>query len=91
MEAASAGTPTIGYDVPGVRDSVVDGTTGLLAADDDAFVDAWIRVAGDASLRTRLAAAARARAATFTWARATDAFEAVCREALGRVESGGTA
>jgi glycosyltransferase involved in cell wall biosynthesis len=91
MEAASAGTPTVGYDVPGVRDSVVDGTTGLLAADDDAFVDAWIRVATDTSLRAGLAGAARARAATFTWARATDAFEAVCREALERVHAGGTA
>lgn len=31
IEAASVGTPTVGYDVPGLRDSVVDGNTGLLS------------------------------------------------------------
>lgn len=34
MEAASVGTPTIGYDVPGLRDSIVDGETGLLSDKD---------------------------------------------------------
>ena len=31
MEAASVGTPTVGYDVPGLRDSIVNGKTGLLS------------------------------------------------------------
>jgi glycosyltransferase involved in cell wall biosynthesis len=91
MEAASAGTPTVGYRVPGVRDSVVDGTTGLLARDDDGFVDAWIRIGEDAALRVALSDAARARAATFTWDRAVTAFEAVCREASETVGAEGTA
>jgi glycosyltransferase involved in cell wall biosynthesis len=90
MEAASAGTPTVGYRVPGVRDSVVDGTTGLLAADDDELVAAWVRIATDPSLRASLSRAARARAATFTWDRAADAFEAVCRDVLGNVDSEAT-
>jgi glycosyltransferase involved in cell wall biosynthesis len=38
--------PTVAYDVEGVRDAVADGETGILAADDDAFVDAWVS-AGD--------------------------------------------
>ncbi|MEX2255487.1 MAG: glycosyltransferase family 4 protein [Acidimicrobiia bacterium] len=83
MEAASAGTPTIGFDVPGVRDSVVDGRTGVLAPDDDAFVAAWIELAKDDQRRARLSEGARQRAATFTWDRSVDAFEAVCREAVG--------
>jgi glycosyltransferase involved in cell wall biosynthesis len=29
-EAARLGTPAVGYDVPGLRDSIVDGETGLL-------------------------------------------------------------
>ena len=30
MEAASQGTPTIGYNVAGLRDSIIDGKTGIL-------------------------------------------------------------
>lgn len=32
MEAASVGTPTVGYDVPGLRDSVVNNKTGILSS-----------------------------------------------------------
>lgn len=31
IEANSVGTPAVGYDVPGIRDSIRDGETGLLA------------------------------------------------------------
>lgn len=31
VEANSVGTPAVGYDVPGIRDSIRDGETGLLA------------------------------------------------------------
>lgn len=31
IEAASVGTPTVGYDVPGLRDSVKNGLTGILS------------------------------------------------------------
>lgn len=31
IEAASVGTPTIGYNVPGLRDSIKDGWTGILS------------------------------------------------------------
>lgn len=34
MEAASVGTPTVGYDVPGLRDSVINGKTGILSTND---------------------------------------------------------
>lgn len=30
IEAAAMATPTVGYDVPGLRDSIVDGKTGIL-------------------------------------------------------------
>lgn len=35
IEANSQGTPVVGFDVPGVRDSVKDGQTGLLANNGD--------------------------------------------------------
>jgi len=80
MEAAALGTPTVAYDVRGVRDSVISGETGILAADDDEFVAAWIALAGDAPERERLAAAAQGRARGFTWARAVAELERVARE-----------
>lgn len=30
IEAAAAGTPTVGYDVPGLRDSIINNRTGIL-------------------------------------------------------------
>jgi len=84
MEAAAAGTPTVAFDVRGVRDSVVDGETGVLAEDDAAFAAAWIRLADDRDERRRLSEAARQRAGEFTWDRAITAFEAVVREAAVR-------
>jgi glycosyltransferase involved in cell wall biosynthesis len=35
IEANACGTPAIGWAVPGVRDSIVDGKTGLLVPFDD--------------------------------------------------------
>jgi glycosyltransferase involved in cell wall biosynthesis len=84
MEAAALGTPTVAFDVRGVRDSVVDGETGVLAADEDAFVAAWSRLAADRVTRDRFSEQARARAATFTWQRAVDEFDAVAHEAVDR-------
>lgn len=83
MEAASAGVPTVGFDVAGVRDSVVHGETGLLVddGDDAAFAAAWVALATDHDTRHRMADAARARSARFTWPRAVDAFEEVLWQA----------
>lgn len=82
MEAAACGTPTVAFDVRGVRDSVVDGETGLLAGDDDQLAAAWIRLAQDPEERGRLSDAARRRAGELTWDRAVGRFEAVLREAV---------
>jgi glycosyltransferase involved in cell wall biosynthesis len=82
MEAATAGTPTLAFDVPGVRDSVVDRTTGVLARNEEEFVEAWIRLTKDKQERSRLADGARSRAAQFTWDRTLDRFMAVIDEAV---------
>jgi glycosyltransferase involved in cell wall biosynthesis len=34
IEANACGTPCIAYDVPGLRDSIVDGKTGILIKED---------------------------------------------------------
>ena len=64
LEAAAAGRPAVATDVPGSRDVVVDGETGFLVPlhDPTALADAIGRLVGDADLRRRMGAAARARA-----------------------------
>src|SRR5262249_26874447 len=91
MEAAAMATPTLPFDVVGVRDSVRDGTSGVLVENGDQFTSAWIGLASNASERHRLGVGARRWASAHTWERATDEFEAVLqrtraeRDALRRL------
>lgn len=82
MEAAARGTPSIGFDVVGVRDSIVDGRSGALAATVDDFVAAWIGIAGDPERRARLGAGARAWADEHSWDAAADGLAAVVDRTL---------
>lgn len=58
-EAGLTGTPSLGFHVPGVRDAIIDGQSGLLASTEDDFVAKWVRLSNDQSLRTDLGAEAR--------------------------------
>jgi glycosyltransferase involved in cell wall biosynthesis len=73
-EAGLCSTPSLAYDVPGVKDAVQNGVTGVLVNSDDAFVAEWIALAGDAERRASLGAQAAERAAAFTWDRSLDEF-----------------
>lgn len=61
LEACAAGVVAVASDIPGVREVLRDGDTGLLAPARDAGALARVleRVAADAALRARLVAAAR--------------------------------
>ena len=79
LEAAACGTPTIASDVPGLRDSVVDGQTGFLVPHGD--VETLSRriedLLGDDEKRQHLGVGARSFAEGFGWdasARAMEAF-----------------
>jgi glycosyltransferase involved in cell wall biosynthesis len=63
VEAGLAGRPAVATGVPGVRDVVVDGTTGFVvpAGDVDALVRRTAELVADPALRRRLGAAARDR------------------------------
>jgi glycosyltransferase involved in cell wall biosynthesis len=69
MEAALCGTPSAALAVGGLRESIVDGTTGLLASSPAELARNVGRLLEHAELRERLGAAARQRALTFTWER----------------------
>ena len=66
LEASACGRPMIATDVPGCREVVVHGETGLLVPlDEPAFLaDAIEQLVGDVALRQRLGTAARMRAET---------------------------
>lgn len=65
-EGAACGTPAVATDINGHRSSVVDGVTGLLVPP-ERLGRTIAEVLLDDALRTRLAEAALARAATLTW------------------------
>ena len=69
LEAAACGTPTIASDVPGLRDSVVDGRTGFLVphGDVEALTQRIEELLGDVEKRTRLGRGARSFAEGFGW------------------------
>ncbi len=55
LEAAAAGLPTVGFRSTGVRDAVVDGTTGMLVerGDSQGLAAGLVRYLVDPELRTR--------------------------------------
>jgi len=69
VEAAACGKPVIGFDVPGVRDAVRNGETGILvpAEDVEAYAEAMVRISQDLQLRKRLGMAGREWARKFSW------------------------
>ena len=78
IDAASHGIPTVGRDVPGLRDSIVDGSTGWLvdAGGDDRLVDLLaaqvrgsIEVLSDPERQREYADRCRTWAGRFTWDR----------------------
>ena len=67
IEAASVGTPALGFNVPGVRDAIIDGRTGILVNSEADLARQWIELSNDSSLRKRLSEGARHHASSFRW------------------------
>jgi glycosyltransferase involved in cell wall biosynthesis len=83
VEANACGVPVIASDVPGLRDSVVDGTTGWLYpyGDLERLAATMERVLRDVGERQRVAAQALQWAGKFTWESSADAMMRVMEEA----------
>ena len=81
MEAASYGVPVVAYDIPGLRDAVSDGVTGMVVpANPDALGSAAASLLQDPDRWRQLSGAAQQRAQEFTWDRvAQDLLCAVSR------------
>jgi glycosyltransferase involved in cell wall biosynthesis len=89
LEAASVGTPSLAFDVPGVRDAVIQGVTGVLVSDqqgDPAAVlaRAWVDFASDTEARTAMGDAARKQAEAMDMDSAMDRWaNLICEVAAG--------
>jgi glycosyltransferase involved in cell wall biosynthesis len=72
IEAMGAGLPVIGIHSPGVGDTVIDGETGFLAAEDTAaFAVKMTRLVLEHDLRKRMGVAAREESTSYAIARTT--------------------
>ena len=78
MEAAAHGVPCVAFRAAGgVQESILDGVTGLLVDTPEEMTNALRSLLVDTELRERLGAAARDRAALFTWEMTAQEFRGV--------------
>lgn len=83
-EAAIRGTPAVAFDVPGLRDSVLHGQTGMLVQTEGQFASAWASLAINERRRAQLGQAARTRALRLHWSATVEDFSVVTDEAIKR-------
>ncbi|MEK7166752.1 MAG: glycosyltransferase, partial [Patescibacteria group bacterium] len=86
IEANAAGTPVVASDVSGLRDSVVNGITGILVTpqNDQLLTNAILDMIQKRTLRTTLSKNAMEWARGFSWASSADKFRGIIVKALIR-------
>jgi len=84
MEASACGTPSVASDAPGLRESVVDGQTGLLVRHGDvrALADSIAALLDDGERRLGMGRQARAFAEQYSWDASADMMEAFLRRVV---------
>ena len=86
VEAAACGTPSVASDSPGLRESVLDGQTGLLVTHDrvEAWSGALRRLISDEDLRNSMGTRAVEHSGRFTWEATTGELEDILRMSASR-------
>lgn len=76
VEANALGTPCVAYDVPGLRDSIQNGETGLLVKSGDvhALAAGLFQVLEDEELREKLSENAIEYSRNFSWEKTAEEF-----------------
>lgn len=72
IEANACGTPAVGFDVPGIRESIYDGVSGVLVRDERTLCHTLSSLLLDGPRRMLLSAGALQRASTFSWEASAD-------------------
>lgn len=84
-EAGMHGTPTVAYrEAGGTRESVADGTSGLLVDTQSEFTEALGQLLRDQELRDRLGRGAREMSRQFSWDRTQESFATLVATLLPR-------
>ncbi len=84
IEAASVGTPAVGYDVHGLRDSIRDNDTGLLASGIDDAAQKVEGLLGDPDRLERMSVRCLEYARQFNWHRRAGEFADILQELTGK-------
>jgi len=89
IEANAMATPAVGYAVPGLRDSIIDGTTGLLVKPNDpsGLAQAVCRILGDVDLTRKLSFGALNWSRRFDWDHSAAEFDSLIQSISRRVTS----
>lgn len=76
IEANALGTPCVGYNVPGLRDSIKDGETGLLATNGDVKMlsEKLFDMLSDDTLRNNFSRNSLEYSQNFSWDKTAEAF-----------------
>lgn len=77
IEAASQGTPAVGYDIHGLRDSIRDNDTGFLASGPQEAAARVLELLGDRGLYGRMARRCLEYTLEFDWDRRAGEFYAI--------------
>jgi glycosyltransferase involved in cell wall biosynthesis len=80
IEAASQGTPAVGYNIHGLRDSIRDGLTGLLANSPEDAAEIIIRLLKDPALYNQMASQCLEYSRDFNWQKRAEEFRQVIKK-----------
>ena len=84
-DANALGTPAVGYNIPGLRDSIKHGYNGLLVdSNPEALADGIIKLIEDDDLRKRLSRNAIEWAKQFSWDKSAEEFKKVIEGVVQR-------
>ncbi len=83
IEANAMGTPSVGYDVEGLRDSIIQGVTGLrVQSNPRALAEGTLRILDDFAMSKTLSTNALAWSRNFSWDQTGREFEALLQSSL---------
>jgi glycosyltransferase involved in cell wall biosynthesis len=84
IEAASCGTPAVGFDVPGVRDSIRNGYTGFLASDEEDFYMKLKFLLDEKKARESMGKAGIQWAQRFSWDTTANVFRTIVTQSRSK-------
>ena len=81
-ESNAMGTPVVAYNVPGLRDSVIDGKTGVLVNDNSpkGLASASVSLLTDRDLLKKYSNDALSFSTQFSWDNTASAFDKMIRQ-----------